>query len=148
MADNKLHLIKLCVGVNSVQELLDWREKQAKRLAAVGEEYISSHVTRMWPKRADEILNGGSIYWVIKGQIQARQQILGFDESRKGDGIRRCRIMLSPQLVRTQIVARRPFQGWRYLADTDTPPDMVHGRTHDDDIPVAMNLALAEIGLR
>ncbi len=148
MADKKLHLIKLCVGVSSVDSLLDWRQKQAELLAAKGEVYLSSHVTRMWPKRADEILAGGSLYWVIKGQIQARQRILGFDEVRGEDGIRRCRIMLSPQLVRTQIAARRPFQGWRYLAEADCPPDMASGRARDDDIPVAMNLALAEIGLR
>ncbi len=148
MADKKLHLIKLCVGVSSVQDLLDWRQKQAERLATEGQTYVSSHVTRMWPKRADEILAGGSLYWVIKGQIQARQQILGFDEARGEDGIRRCRIMLSPRLVRTQIAARRPFQGWRYLTESDCPPDMASGRVFDDDIPVAMNLALAEIGLR
>ena len=68
----------------------------------------------MWPKREAEILNGGSIYWVIKGLIQCRQKVLRLDEVIGSDGIRRCAIVLEPKLVRTQSSLTRPFQGWRY----------------------------------
>nr|WP_237217922.1 DUF1489 domain-containing protein [Ruegeria lacuscaerulensis] len=105
------------------------------------------HVTRMWPKREAEILNGGSIYWVIKGVIQCRQRILRLDEVRGEDGIRRCAIVLDPRVHRTQTALKRPFQGWRYLKPEDTPADLPEGREQDDALPDDLNRALAEIGV-
>jgi hypothetical protein len=105
------------------------------------------HVTRMWPKREAEILNGGSIYWVIKGVIQCRQRILRFDEVRGEDGIRRCAIVLDPEVHRTQNALKRPFQGWRYLKPEDTPADLPKSREQDDALPDDLNRALAEIGI-
>nr|WP_174826213.1 DUF1489 domain-containing protein [Ruegeria arenilitoris] len=105
------------------------------------------HVTRMWPKREAEILNGGSIYWVIKGVIQCRQCILRLDEVRGEDGIRRCAIVLDPEVHRTQNALKRPFQGWRYLKPEDTPADLPKGREQDDALPDDLNRALAEIGV-
>ena len=105
------------------------------------------HVTRMWPKREAEILNGGSIYWVIKGVIQCRQRILRLDEVRGEDGIRRCAIVLNPEVHRTQTALKRPFQGWRYLKPEDTPADLPKGREQDDALPDDLNRALAEIGV-
>ena len=92
-------------------------------------------------------MNGGSIYWVIKGQIQSRQRILRLDEIIGQDGIRRCAIVLDPDLHRTQSALRRPFQGWRYLTVQDAPPDLPKGRSDDDALPDALNRALAEIGI-
>ncbi len=105
------------------------------------------HVTRMWPKREAEILNGGSIFWVIKGVIQCRQRILRLDEVRGEDGIRRCAIVLDPEVHRTQNALKRPFQGWRYLKPEDTPADLPKSREQDDALPDDLNRALAEIGI-
>ncbi|MCP9482773.1 DUF1489 domain-containing protein [Shimia sp. CNT1-13L.2] len=139
-----VNLIKLSVGSESVDTLAEW---QASRVAQ-SEDGLPRHVTRMWPKRESEILQGGSIYWVIKGVIQCRQKILRLDEVIGADGIRRCAIVLDPQLVRTETALRRPFQGWRYLKPEDSPADLSDARKQDDDIPVELAAALAEIGVR
>ncbi|MBL4766549.1 MAG: DUF1489 domain-containing protein [Rhodobacteraceae bacterium] len=140
---NTLNLIKLSVGTESVESQLEW-QKLVHTQTADG---LPRHVTRMWPKRSRELLNGGSIYWVIKGQIQSRQRILRLDEVIGQDGIRRCAIVLDPDLHRTQSALRRPFQGWRYLACEDSPSDLPKGNTTDDAIPDDLNRALAEIGV-
>ena len=115
-----LHLIKLSVGTTSVEDLEDWH----KDPRAQGPDGLPRHVTRMWPKREAELLDGGSIYWVIQGVVQCRQRILRLDEVTGSDGIRRCAIVLEPGLVRTTTAQKRPFQGWRYLPGTDAPPDL------------------------
>ena len=102
----------------------------------------------MWPKRADEVLNGGSLYWVFKGVILARQRILGLEERIGGDGIARCALVLDPEVIRTEGVPRRPFQGWRYFSPEEAPRDLAAGRARDDVLPDALAQALAEIGLR
>ncbi len=139
-----LNIIKLCVGAESVEDLIDWQTQNA-RLWAPG---TAEHVTRMWPKRADEILAGGSLYWVIKGVILARQRILALDERRGSDGIARCALVLDAEVIRTEAAARRPFQGWRYLDPADSPRDLPKGRAADDALPEDLARALAEIGLR
>ena len=141
--NNFVNLIKLSVGTESPETLDVWQRSRA----AQTEDGLPRHVTRMWPKREAEILNGGSIYWVIKGTIQCRQKILRLDEVMGTDGIRRCAIVLDPELHRTQSALKRPFQGWRYLKPEDTPPDLPKGRTQDDPIPDELNRALAEIGV-
>ncbi|PJN93725.1 hypothetical protein CNY89_18825 [Amaricoccus sp. HAR-UPW-R2A-40] len=87
----KLHLLKLCVGADTVEDLLDW---QAARRAEAPDRALA-HVTRMWPKREAELLDGGSLYWVFKGLILARQPLLGLAPREGADGIRRC-ALLSP----------------------------------------------------
>ena len=141
--DKFVNLVKLSVGSESVDTLMAWQDSR-KPLYADG---CPRHVTRMWPKREAEILNGGSIYWVIKGAIQCRQRILRLDEVRGEDGIRRCAIVLDPVLIRTQTSLKRPFQGWRYLPVEDAPPDLPKGRASEEPLPVELNRALAEIGV-
>ncbi|MEM7318566.1 MAG: DUF1489 domain-containing protein [Pseudomonadota bacterium] len=141
--DKYVHLIKLSVGSESVATLKDW---QAQR-AAQNPDGLPRHVTRMWPKREAEIVNGGSIYWVIKGLVQCRQRVLRLDEVTGEDGIRRCAIILDPELHRTQSAQKRPFQGWRYLAPGDAPPDLPGTRTSEQPLPEDLNRALAEIGV-
>lgn len=102
----------------------------------------------MWPKRADDLLAGGSLYWVIKGMILIRQTIVRLDEVIGEDGLRRCGIILDPKLVRTAASPRRPFQGWRYLAPQDSPPDLREGRPHEDVLPPDLQSALADLGVR
>ena len=139
-----LHLLKLCVGAESVEDLLDWQRTHPAPYPT-GER---RHVTRMWPKREAEVLAGGSLYWVVKGVILCRQRILRLDEIAGADGIRRCGIVLDPEVVRTEAAPRRPFQGWRYLEPKDAPRDLPKAREADTALPEEMALALAEIGLR
>lgn len=138
-----VHLIKLSVGSESVDSLVEWQENRRASLP----DQLPRHVTRMWPRREADILQGGSIYWVIKGLVQCRQRILRLDEVRGEDGIRRCAIVLEPTLYRTQTAPRRPFQGWRYLNPADAPPDLPVNRTDGDVLPEDLNRALAEIGV-
>ncbi|SLN36350.1 hypothetical protein ROJ8625_01631 [Roseivivax jejudonensis] len=138
-----VHLVKLSAGTESVEQLQRW---QASR-AAQGPDGHPRHVTRMWPKREQAILAGGSIFWVIKGLIQCRQRILRLDEVTGQDGIRRCAIVLEPEIVRVTPAPRRPFQGWRYLAAQDAPADLRSARADDDALPPELAGALAEIGV-
>ena len=101
----------------------------------------------MWPKREAELLNGGSLYWVFRGVIGARQRILRLDEVIGQDGIRRCGIVMDEALIRTQPAPRRPFQGWRYLAPEDAPADLARGSVAAD-LPPELSAALSEIGVR
>jgi hypothetical protein len=139
-----VNILKLSVGTESVETLDEW---QAAKRAEMNREH-SLHITRMWPKREAEIVNKASMYWVIKGFIQARQEIIGFEEIIGTDGIRRCGIMLAPELIPTTVVQRRPFQGWRYLTPEDAPNDLPKGRSSDDDLPKDLEIALADLGLR
>lgn len=144
MSRTGLNLIKLCVGVDEPAQLLAW---QAKRSADAGGA-CPTHVTRMWPKRADELLDGGSLYWVMRGLLRARQQIIGLESVTGPDGTKRCSIQLDPTLVLTEIVPRRPFQGWRYLQGADAPADLLVADHSEVDVPVSLTAALAEIGVR
>ena len=114
-----LHILKLCVGVDSLQDLKDWRASRA----AAGHPSVCS--TRMAPKRAAEILDGGSLYWVIRGQVLVRQAILEIRTCQPGP--QPCHLVLDPDLVETAPQPRRPFQGWRYLDTADAPPDLAQG---------------------
>jgi len=140
-----LNLIKLCVGAETVEDLLDWQ----KSPRAKGPDGSPRHVTRMWPKRADALLDGGSIFWVFKGLVLCRQHILRLDEAIGEDGIRRCAIVLDRNVVRTHVQPRRAFQGWRYLSKTDAPADLGNATVTDDvPLPPRLQAALAEIGVR
>lgn len=138
---NYVNLMKLCVGAESPEDLETWQKQRYGGGPC-------QHVTRMWPKREAELLAGGSIYWVFKGTMLARQKLIGLEERLGDDGIRRCALILDPELIRTAAVPRRPFQGWRYLNRDDAPPDLSRDRSHDDSLPPALAAKLAEMGLR
>jgi len=143
-----IHLIKLCVGVDSVEDLLDYRKRAAARAQREGRAYEPGHTTRMTPKRRDEILDGGSLYWVIKGAIQARSPMVDIRPFTDTDGIGRCRLVFGPELRRTRPQPRRAFQGWRYLKPEDAPPDLPGGEAGDlDQMPPEMRAELMELGL-
>ena len=137
-------MIKLCVGAESVEDLEGWQRTHPSPFET-GER---RHVTRMWPKAEDQVLNGGSLYWVIKGVILCRQRIIRFDEVVREDGIRRCGIVLDPEVIRTVAAQRRPFQGWRYLEPKESPPDLPKAREGDDSLPPEMAEELAAWGVR
>jgi hypothetical protein len=138
-----LHLQKLCVGADSVEDLTDWQHSQRHHWPTG----TSIHVTRMWPKREAD-MEGGSLYWVIKGLILCRQRILSLEEDRGADGILRCAIHLDREVILTESIPRRPFQGWRYMEAKDAPRDIPKARKQDATIPPEMARALADIGLR
>ncbi|WP_415182949.1 DUF1489 family protein [Phaeovulum sp.] len=140
MAD-VVHLIKLCVGAERVEDLIEWQDQRFGG-------GIAEHVTRMWPKREADILAGGSLYWVFKGITLARQRIVALEERIGSDGIRRCALRLDPEVIRTEAMPRRPFQGWRYLAAADAPRDLPKGRDTEEVLPRDLMSALSEIGLR
>ena len=140
---NTIHLVKLSVGTESVEDLARWQEN----VWGQGDG-LPRHVTRMWPRREGDLLADGSIYWVIRGVILCRQRVLRLEEVMRADGIRRCALVLDPQLVRTEAAPRRPFQGWRYLSPADAPLDLPEGRQREEALPPALSAALAEIGVR
>lgn len=136
-----LHLIKLCVGIDNIEHLA--RVQRGRRKGAK----VNYHYTRFMPKRADEILKGGSIYWVIKGYIQVRQRILGFAWTEIENEGRFCAIKLDPKLVPVEPLARRPHQGWRYFAAKDAPPDWPRGRNAKSGLPIKLIQELKTLGL-
>jgi hypothetical protein len=137
-----LHLIKLSVGAESPDDLARW---QAMRREETGSEH-NRHLTRNYPRRAAEILDGGgSIFWVIKGVILARQRIVAFEARENAEGERRCAIVIDPPLVLTAPRSHRPFQGWRYLKAEDAPPDLADSET--DALPPELAEELRALGL-
>jgi hypothetical protein len=139
-----LHLLKLCVGADSVEDLTCWQAGRIAERRAAGLPPFAYHVTRMWPRRDAEILDGGSLYWVIKGRVLARQRILGLEPRTGADGIERCALRLDPEVVRTLPQPRRPFQGWRYLRPEDAPRDLA---ASPSTLPPELVAGLTEIGV-
>ena len=142
-----LHLIKLCVGADSLEDLREWVSERSLIAIAAGMEPHSSHITRMIPKRDQELLDGGSLYWVIKGQVQARQRLLDLKSFTDAGGISRCELVLGPEVVETEFQPRRAFQGWRYLTDEDAPRDLKSLGEGASDLPLDLRRELAELGL-
>ena len=142
-----VHLIKLCVGIESVSHLSERQKFQLAQLKAEGGMCELFHRTRQMPRRRDELLKGGSIYWVIKGVVLVRQHILDLREVRGDDGIRRCDIILEPKLVPTRPHPRRAFQGWRYLSAEDAPRDLGLSGSGIEELPEKMRTELIELGL-
>jgi hypothetical protein len=142
-----LHLIKLCVGCDSVKDLHDWiREKLRERKKhGLSREHV--HRTRMVPRRVVELLDGGSLYWVIRGEVLCRQRLVGIEPFVDRGGIGRCRLMLEPKLTLVQPRPWRAFQGWRYLAADDAPPDLDRAAPGAKDMPERLRRELRELGL-
>ena len=134
-----VHLKKLSVGTASVDSL---RELQAQRLANASG---LVHITRNRPRRAEELLNGGSIYWIIKGVMTARQAIIDFVEVQRVDGTPACGIVLSPEIVDVVPTRMRIFQGWRYLEVADAPIDVL--TDDDENMPSEFVAELRELGI-
>lgn len=142
-----LHLVKLCVGIESVEELQEFVAAQIAERKSRGETLARYHTTRMTPRRRDELLDGGSLYWVIKGNIQCRSRIIDLQPVTGSDGIARCRIVMDPIIIPTVWQPKRPFQGWRYLKDEDAPADAGIELTGPNAMPAELRTELAELGL-
>ena len=139
-----LHLIKLSVGPDSLADLAQWQKQRVRDQKRSAKAPELMHITRQTPKRVEELLAGGSIYWVIKGFVCARQKLLELRPVTR-DGLPHCGLVYSPELVRVRLRPHRPFQGWRYLQSKDAPPDLAHGK--DEDLPEDMLRELAQLGL-
>jgi hypothetical protein len=142
-----LHLIKLCVGCDSVRELEGWIKQRLKDKRKRREKPEHIHRTRMVPKRAAELVDGGSLYWVIRGEIACRQRIRDVRPFRDKEGVGRCGLVLDPKVV---LVAPRPFrafQGWRYLAVEDAPRDLEQAAPGAAAMPEKLRRELRELGL-
>ena len=139
-----LNLIKLCVGVDSVQELATWQKGRLRELKKKKRPLVLMHVTRQTPKRAEELLDGGSLYWVVKGQIAVRQRLLALKPVVR-QGVPCCGLVYDPQMIATVRRHRDPFQGWRYLDPKDAPPDARDLKGLN--LPEALKIELAELGL-
>ena len=135
-----LNMVKLCVGVSEIQQLADHQKRRLKENRKI------FHVTRMVPRRQKELLDGGSLYWVMRGKILVRQRLTDIEEFTDPEGIRRCRLMLDEELVPVRPTPRRAFQGWRYLTPEDAAPDLTMAE-RQSDIPAQMRAELIELGL-
>jgi hypothetical protein len=142
-----LHLIKLSVGSDSVAVLEDWIQQKLKAQKKRGQKPERIHTTRMVPKRADELTDGGSIFWVIRGQIMCRERILDIRPFTDKDGIHRCRLVLDPKCVLVEPRPRSAFQGWRYLEAKEAPRDLSRAAPGASKMPEQMRRELRELGL-
>jgi hypothetical protein len=142
-----LHLIKLCVGADSVEDLRQWIGQRLKQKKARGEKAEHIHTTRMQPKRAEELLDGGSLFWVIRGQIMCREVLRDVRPFTDKEGIARCRLVLGPKVVLVEPRPFRAFQGWRYLVDKDAPRDLDRAAPGAKNMPETMRRELRELGL-
>ncbi|HET7910426.1 MAG TPA: DUF1489 domain-containing protein [Pseudolabrys sp.] len=148
-----VHLIKLCVGVSDVSQLLQEHERLTRQALKRKKSIEDHHWTRMRPKRAEEVIEGGSLFWVIRGIIRVRHRILRLDHVRDADGQEYCAIIYDPRVILVEPRPRRAFQGWRYLEVEDAPPDLPNQRqalanaAAEGDMPPQMLAELRILGL-
>lgn len=146
MSSDSLHLIKLAVGISDVGHLAEVQERRIADSLATGHGPLLFHVTRNVPRRSAELLEGGSIYWVIKGRIRVRQRLRDIEVDTDDEGRRYCRLMLDPERVETQPWPHRAIQGWRYLPAVSAPPD-IGSQGHEGGLPPEMAAELRDLGL-
>ena len=131
-----IHLKKLAVGISSIEELFERQKDIASRYGEI------IHITRNRPQRALDLIDGGSMYWVIKRQVKVRQRILAVKELISNDGKKSAGIVLENKLVKVRPTPMKPFQGWRYYNVEEIPPDI------DDDVfSDDFNNELSKLGL-
>jgi hypothetical protein len=142
-----LHIIKLSVGADSIQDLIDWHQWQTRQRRALRLDPRPVCDTRNTPKQAEAIIGQGSLYWVIKGQVLVRQPVLDVVTLSDGAGQSRCEIVLASDYVRVVPRRQKPFQGWRYLKPADAPPDLSGDAPADGDLPEDLALQLRDLGV-
>ncbi|AQU88062.1 hypothetical protein B0W47_11970 [Komagataeibacter nataicola] len=145
-----LHMVKLAVGVHSLEELAARQSLQIPPVDDLDGTSPSGQPwfrTRMYPRRAAEILDGGSIYRVISGRILCRQRITAITPDTREDGVACALVVMAPEIIPVSPRAMRPFQGWRYLKPADAPPDLLANSHSGDALPEALRNELAELCL-
>lgn len=142
-----LHLVKLAVGIEDIEHLSEVQKRRLREARkARGRKASLWHRTRHVPRRVEELLDDGSMYWVVKGRIAVRQRLIGFEQGTDDEGRKCCLILLDPALVPTASRRHRAFQGWRYLPAADAPPDLPP-RQGEEDLPPELAAELRELGL-
>jgi hypothetical protein len=144
---NPLHLLKLCVGCDSICDLEDWIAENQAQFRRLGRPYEQTHTTRMVPKRMEALLDGGSLFWVVKGQVACRQALTAIRPFTDPAGIGRCRLVLEPTVIPVAPRPCRPFQGWRYLEARDAPPDLSRDSGDLAAMPEPLRRELVDLGL-
>jgi hypothetical protein len=142
-----IHLIKMAVGVESIEHLRAIQELRAQQAAEGGHPPFPRHITRNLPKRASELVEGGSIYWVIRGFVRVRQRLLACERQPDWEGRPACALLLDPNLVRVRPESWSAFQGWRYLDGDAAPADLAETEKAEVDLPADMAKELRELGL-
>ncbi len=142
-----LHIVKLCVGADSISDLQEWIDRRLKERKRRKQPIEHIHTTRMMPTRKDEILDGGSLYWVIKGEIAAREKLIDIRPFVDKDGIKRCRLVMDGKVVPVVPRPRAAFQGWRYFPAKEAPPDLAKSGKGLTELPEEMRRELRELGL-
>ena len=130
-----VHLKKLAVGISSIENLKD---RQSFIFDTYGE---IINFTRNKPKRVDELIEGGSLYWIINRKVFVRQKILEIKSFVLEDGKKSAGIVLQNKLIRVRPVSMKPFQGWRYYQKSDVPTDI-----DDDNFSDENNVELSKMG--
>ena len=143
-----LHIVKLAVGCDGLQDLKERVAERAAEARKRGERPRHVHITRMTPKRDAEVLAGGSLFWVIRGEIAARQKIIAIEPFNDSAGIARCRLVMQPKVFAVAPQPMRPFQGWRYFEDDVAPPDLGASTASSlAAMPEPMRRELRDLGL-
>jgi len=142
-----VHLLKLCVGIEDVDHLAEMQKQRLEMKRKAGQPAELLHVTRSFPRRADQVLDGGSLYWVIKRVIRVRQRVVDLRETVNQEGKPACAIVLDPEHIQVERRPHRAFQGWRYLQPSDAPKDLRDVGAGAEDLPDDMADALKELGL-
>ena len=142
-----LHLLKLCVGADSIRDLEDWIKARLALASLHGHVPEHIHTTRMMPRRAEELLDGGSLFWVIKGQVAARQKLEAIRPFTDPQGIGRCELVMQTDVIPVWPRPGRPFQGWRYLKPEEAPEDFAKKIGESPDMPDTLRVELREMGL-
>ena len=141
-----VNLLKTAVGISDLDQL---RRRQAGRRAMRDGREVVLGYTRNKPRRLDELIAGGSIYWIVKARIQARQRFLGLADAVDEGGRFYCELHLDPHLIETVPVPKRAIQGWRYLSMAEAPGDLdiSYGTDGEEELPAHLARELRELGL-
>ena len=142
-----VNLVKLCVGITTINQLEQLQSMRRGEYVKAGRPPVNIHITRNKPKRSKEIINSGSLYWVIRRQIRVRQKIIRIDDIEDSEGRKKCCLVLGSDLIKTEHRAYRPFQGWRYLEQSDAPADLSNNQKAESEMPSEMEEELRGLGL-
>ena len=142
-----VNLVKLCVGITTINQLEQLQSMRRGEYVKAGRPPVNIHITRNKPKRSKEIINSGSLYWVIRRQIRVRQKIIRIDDIEDAEGRKKCCLVLDSDLIKTEHRAYRPFQGWRYLEQSDAPADLSNNQKAGSEMPSEMEEELRDLGL-
>ena len=142
-----VNLVKLCVGITTINQLEQLQSMRRGEYVKAGRPPVNIHITRNKPKRSKEIINSGSLYWVIRRQTRVRQKIIRIDDIEDAEGRKKCCLVLDSDLIKTEHRAYRPFQGWRYLEQSDAPADLSNNQKAESEMPSEMEEELRGLGL-